>query len=69
MKLEELSKQDLILMIKSLYNRNRLMSIDLEKPNEVDYLEKEQLIKEYISDILIHGIDDVILKNAGHDFD
>ena len=70
MKLEELKKEDLILMLKSLYNRYRLMSIDLATLDQRDDAEdKDNLMKDYISEILTDGIDEIILRNVGDDFD
>ena len=70
MKLEELKKEDLILMLKSLYNRYRLMSIDLATLDQRDDLDdKENLIRDYICEILTDGIDEIILRNVGNDFE
>lgn len=70
MKLEELKKEDLILMLKSLYNRYRLMSIDLSTLDQRDDAEdKDNLMRDYISEILTDGIDEIILRNVGNDFE
>jgi hypothetical protein len=70
MKLEELKKDDLILMLKSLYNRYRLMSIDLATLDQRDDEEdKDNLMRDYISEILTDGIDEIILRNVGNDFE
>ena len=70
MKLEELKKEDLILMLKSLYNRYRLMSIDLSTLDQRDDEEdKDNLMRDYISEILTDGIDEIILRNVGNDFE
>ena len=70
MKLEEIKKEDLILMLKSLYNRYRLMSIDLATLDQRDDAEdRNNLMKDYISEILTDGIDEIILRNVGDDFD
>ena len=70
MKLEELSQEALILMLKSLYNRYRLMSIDLATLDQRDDAEdRNNLMKDYISEILTDGIDEIILRNVGDDFD
>jgi len=70
MKLEELEKENLILMLKSLYNRYRLMSIDLATLDQRDDADdRNNLMKDYISEILTDGIDEIILRNVGDDFD
>lgn len=70
MKLEELKKEDLILMLKSLYNRYRLMSIDLATLDQRDDAEdKDNLMRDYISEILTDGIDEIILRKNGNDFE
>ena len=55
-------------MLKSLYNRYRLMSIELTTLQDKDE-DKYELIKEYLSEILYDGLDEIILRNVGHDFD
>jgi hypothetical protein len=70
MKLEELSKEDLILKLKVLYNRYRLTYIDLVVMEmECSDLDRQSLVSEYISEILSFGIDEVIIQNVGDDFD
>ena len=68
MKLEELSQEDLSQLLRSLYNRYKLMSIELTTLQNKDE-DKYELIKEYLSEILHDGLDEIILRNVGHDFD
>ncbi len=57
-------------MLKSLYNRYRLMSIDLATLDQRDDADdRNNLMKDYISEILTDGIDEIILRNVGDDFD
>ena len=57
-------------MLKSLYNTHRLMYIDfMIMEMDGDENEKDESIKEYISEILTDGIDEIILRNVGTDFD
>jgi hypothetical protein len=70
MKLEELSKEELILLIKNLYHKCRFAQIDLFSFElNMNPSEKERLFKEYTSDILRDGIDEIILRSVGRDFD
>ena len=57
-------------MLKSLYNRYRLMSIDLATLDQRDDAEdKDNLMRDYISEILTDGIDEIILRKNGNDFE
>ena len=57
-------------MLKSLYNRYMLMSIDLATLDQRDDADdRNNLMKDYISEILTEGIDEIILRNVGNDFD
>lgn len=68
MKLEELSKEDLSRLLRSLYHRYKLMSIELTTLQDKDE-DKYELIKEYLTEILYDGLDEIILRNVGTDFD
>jgi hypothetical protein len=68
MKLEELSQKDLSQLLRSLYHRYKLMSIELTTLQDKDE-DKYELIQEYLSEILYDGLDEIILRNVGHDFD
>jgi len=68
MKLEEISQKDLSQLLRSLYHRYKLMSIELTTLQDKDE-DKYELIKEYLSEILYDGLDEIILRNVGHDFD
>lgn len=70
MKLEELSKEDLVLLLKNAYHKYRIAYIELLAMDmDLDKDEKEEAIKEYMSEILSEGIDEIILRNVGQDFD
>jgi hypothetical protein len=64
MKLQELSQEELSGMIINLYNNYRLLCIEFETMHENDDSEKDRLTKEYISQILEDGIDQIILQNC-----
>ena len=64
MKLQELSPETLSGLLKNLYNTHRLLCIEFETMHENDDSEKDRLTKEYISQILEDGIDQIILQNC-----
>lgn len=66
MKLQELSPETLSALLKNLYNKHRLLSIEIETIYEVDDFEKDRLTKEYINQILEDGIDQIILQNCSY---
>ena len=66
MKLQELSPETLSALLKNLYNKHRLLSIEIETIYEVDDFKKDRLTKEYINEILEDGIDQIILQNCSY---